>query len=149
MLKRTLAFTSILASLILAMTVCGWAEDGIEGVWLTEERDSKIEFVPCGTVLCGTVVWLQKPNDADGNPHRDINNPDPSLREREILGLTIFEGLSKTDEAGEWQGSVYNPDDGDTYKTVLTLQSDGTLEVKGCVLGGLICGTEYWTRTDL
>lgn len=149
MMKRTLALGCFLTVALLAALVGVRAEDGIEGVWLTEERDSKIEFVSCETVLCGTIVWLREPTDENGDPHRDVNNPDPSLREREILGLTIFEGLIQTDEAGIWQGTVYNPDNGEIYKTVLRLQPDGTLEVKGCVLGGLICGTEYWTRSEL
>ena len=93
------------------------------------------------------MVWLLKNADKEGNPFRDIRNPDASLRDRPILGLTIFRDLRPTDEDGEWEGLVYNPENGETYQTfILPLEGD-RLEVKGCVLAGFICGSEYWTRT--
>ena len=135
---------------ILAAGTALWSDTGsaapdIVGIWLTEDRDSKIEFVQCGEALCGRVVWLLRPTDANGRPYTDIRNPDTLLRSRPILGLTIFQDLKQSEDEPEWEGSVYNPDDGETYKTYLSVSPDGVLEVKGCVLGGLICDSEYWT----
>lgn len=138
----------VCASLLSMWAVAASASDGIMGTWLTEDRDSKIEFVQCGDSLCGNVVWLLEPNDENGQPYRDVRNPNAALRGRTILGLTIFPGLKPAQEANRWRGEVYNPEDGDTYKTVLSLLPNGTLEVKGCVLGGLICDSSYWTRSE-
>ena len=121
--------------------------DEILGTWFTEDRDSKIEFTPCGEAVCGHVAWLLEPADENGQPYRDVKNPNASLRGRTILGLTIFEGLKRTEAEGPWEGSVYNPEDGESYQTYLKITSNGQLEVKGCVLGGWICDSQYWTRT--
>ncbi len=138
----------VLAALLTMWAGATSAADSIIGVWLTEERDSKIEFAACGNVLCGRVVWLVKPNDEEGVPYRDIRNPNPELRDRTILGLAIFPSLTPADDADQWRGRVYNPEDGETYKTFVSLLPNGTLEVKGCVLGGLICDSSYWTRSS-
>ena len=138
----------VCAAVLSVWTTMASAEDAIIGIWLTEEHDSKIEFSHCGEALCGRIVWLLKPNDEEGQPYRDIRNPSPDLRDQTILGLTIFPGLTAAQEANRWRGRVYNPEDGDTYQTVVSLLPNGTLEVKGCVLGGLICDSSYWTRSD-
>lgn len=120
----------------------------IFGVWLTEDKDSKIQFTPCGVAVCGRVVWLLKPADDDGNPFKDFRNPNASLRNRPILRLTIFKDLTPSGKNATWEGTVYNPDDGETYKTFLSVAENGRLEVKGCILGGLICDSEYWTLAN-
>ena len=140
----------LIAGLLPALLpAAAFAEDGIVGVWLTEDRDSKIEFAACGDELCGRIVWLLQPEDENGMPYKDTRNPDPALRERPILGLTIFEGVRPTGDEGKWRGTVYNPEDGDSYKTFISLLQNGGLKVKGCILGGLICDSSYWTKSSL
>lgn len=148
-IARHLVLVLAAAVLTIVQPSPAGAEDGLIGIWLTEDRDSKIEFTMCGDVLCGRVVWLLNPHDENGLPFKDIRNPDPALRDRTILGLAIFQGVVPGTDARRWRGRVYNPEDGDTYKTFLSLLPNGTLEVKGCVLGGLICDKSYWTRSEL
>jgi uncharacterized protein (DUF2147 family) len=45
-----------------------------------------------------------------------------------------------------WSGDVYNTQDGRTYSGSFTLISDNAAALKGCVLGGLICKSQTWTR---
>lgn len=139
---------SCIVALLLQGAASALCAQEILGTWFTEERDSKIEFTPCGEVVCGHVSWLLQPADESGAPYRDVNNPNAALRGRPILGLTIFQGLRREETGGPWVGSVYNPEDGETYQTYLKITSSGQLEVKGCVLGGWICDSQYWTRTD-
>ena len=35
------------------------------GTWYTEDRDSQVRINKCGSALCGTLVWLKIPNDAN------------------------------------------------------------------------------------
>jgi len=50
------------------------------------------------------------------------------------------------DGANEWgDGTIWAPDDDKTYDSSMEL-SGNTLEVSGCVLGGIICRGQDWTR---
>ena len=110
------------------------------GVWMTEERDSKIQISQCGKALCARILWARTSSV-------DENNPNPSLRARSIVGLELSRDI-KPDSDGNWAASMYNPDNGKTYKTTLQRKGDGQLEVSGCVLGGLVCGSETWQRSS-
>ena len=59
-----------------------------------------LAVAPCGDELCGTIVWLSEPTLPDGRVKKDVSNPDPSLRDRTILGLTILRGLPGEPDAG-------------------------------------------------
>ena len=62
----------------------------------------------------GKFVWLSKPNNPDGTPRTDINNPDPKKRNRTSDQIVAVWGL--TYENGEWiNGSIYDPNSGKTY----------------------------------
>lgn len=121
-------------------------DDPIVGTWLTPKQDSKIEIAPCGDSLCGKIVWLAKPLRDDGSPRLDVNNDNEDLKQRPILGLEIVGGFEKV-EPGKWEdGRIYNPRDGETYKSKMELKGPNTLEVKGCVL--FICDGQEWTRVE-
>ena len=47
---------------------------------------------------------------------------------------------------GLWEGEVYNAVNGKTYSSRISLTAPDVLRIEGCVLGGLICGGENWTR---
>ena len=64
---------------------------------------SKIQVFRCGagkSQLCAKIIWLKDPIDSKGKALHDIRNEDPSMRDRPIVGLTIFAGLS-TERAGD------------------------------------------------
>lgn len=104
------------------------AED-ITGVWLRDSGISKVRFAPCGAAICGTIAWLKE-------------GADPNAK----VGQKVFFDM-KPDGDNTWAGSAFNPEDGKTYTGKMTL-SGGTLVTKGCVLGGLICKSVSWTRSN-
>ncbi|HXW19096.1 MAG TPA: DUF2147 domain-containing protein [Roseiarcus sp.] len=131
--------------LIFASVALAAADGGdLAGTWKTEHGDAKIRIAPCGPNLCGTIVWLAAPNDPAGRPVTDVNNPDPEKRDRPVIGLTILTGLTKSGE--RWRGRIYNSDDGKDYDLEVALLDERRAAVRGCVLGGLFCGGETWTR---
>lgn len=60
------------------------------------------------------------------------------------VGKTIMCGATKTGE-NKWKGSVLNLDDGQKYSGYVTLNGD-SLTLSGCVLGGIICKNDTWSR---
>jgi uncharacterized protein (DUF2147 family) len=119
------------------------------GTWLTEGGKSQVRLVNCGEALCGRVEWLKEPSDpATGKPKRDARNADPGKRDRPLIGVDILMGMRRGETPDQWAGDIYNPEDGKTYQARLTLQGARTLEVKGCVLAGLICKSQAWSRVN-
>ena len=47
---------------------------------------------------------------------------------------------------GEWEGSVFVPDLKRTFYSRLYRLSDKQIRISGCILGGLICKYQTWTR---
>ncbi|MBV9113036.1 MAG: DUF2147 domain-containing protein [Hyphomicrobiales bacterium] len=111
------------------------------GEWLIEDGDARVRIVPCGGELCGNVAWIK-----EGAPTVDVNNPDPAKRSRPLLGSAVLLGL-KPSGAGEWTGSLYDAENGRTYVGKLTIIDERHVKVAGCVLGGLICESQTWSRT--
>lgn len=102
----------------------------VTGRWYTAEKDSIVHIGQCGPVICGKVAKVLK-TPPGGGPAVDSNNPDPSLRSRPIQGITILSGFK--DAGGEWEGQIYDPRAGKTYRSTMAKQPDGSLKVKGCV----------------
>src|SRR5882757_10669845 len=116
------------------------------GNWLTEGSEATIRIANCGAELCGTIAAVREPTDpATGRPKTDKNNPDASKRNRPMVGVTIVLGM-KPDGPDKWTGQVYNAEDGRTYTGNITMQNARSLKLEGCVLGGLICKGQTWTR---
>lgn len=88
--------------------------------------------------LCGAIAWVKTPGT-------DRNNPDPAKRTVDIVGLPILLGMKLVSE-NRWEGQVYNAENGKNYLAYISLVEPDVLKIKGCVLGGLFCGGEKWTR---
>jgi len=75
---------------------------------------------------------------------RDINNKDANLRSRKLMNLQIISGFTR--ESDGWSGgSIYNGEDGGTYKATVTPIDADHLKVKGCIIWPL-CKSQTWTR---
>jgi uncharacterized protein (DUF2147 family) len=111
------------------------------GEWLIEDGEARVRIAFCGAELCGTVAWIR-----EGAASLDVNNPDPAKRSRPLLGSAVLLGLKPTGQ-GQWTGSLYDAQDGRTYIGKLTVIDERHIKVSGCVLGGLICQSQTWTRT--
>jgi uncharacterized protein (DUF2147 family) len=50
--------------------------------------------------------------------------------------------------ANAWQGTLYNFQDGKTYNGRMSMPNANSMSLSGCVLGGLICRSQTWTRVN-
>lgn len=114
------------------------AQQAIDGVYRDSGGYVEITVGRCGNYRCGEITRIvrRKP----GEPDNDVHNDNPDLRDRPILGISVLQNLSWDDDV--WRGRVYNPEDGDTYRTEVRRMANGSLEVKGCV--AIICRTRVW-----
>lgn len=137
------------AGVLLGLAAAGAAaaQTSPIGDWLTEGGEARVRIAPCAGDsgrLCGAIVWIGRPLNDEGRPWRDGNNPDPALRTRPILGLTLLEGF-RPDGAGGWtDGTVYDPKVGRRYRAEMTLTAPDRLRVSGCWL--IFCRGQDWRR---
>ena len=115
------------------------AAAAIEGQWLTDDGKAVVQIAACGQRLCGRIARVL---DTRANvPKTDVNNPDPRLRTRPLVGLQILSGYRSGSAAWE-NGRAYDPKTGSSYKSSLRLNADGSLRVTGCVL--FVCRSKRW-----
>jgi len=117
--------------------------DKIVGSWFIEDKTNKIEIFKAGETYSGKIVWLAK---LESNPNfqpKDKNNPNPELRNRNILGMDIINGLRYS--GGKWiSGTIYTPKRGIYADCEGELLSNGSLKIIVSKSG--FTKTQIWTR---
>jgi uncharacterized protein (DUF2147 family) len=120
--------------------------DRIKGVWLTEQKDGKVEIFRDGNAYLGRLIWGNTMLDENGKTRHDVLNPDPKLRSRPLQGMIIITGLVYED--GKWQnGKIYNSLSGKTYSLIATINGN-SLELRGYIGIPLLGKTTTWQRLD-
>ncbi len=130
----------------------------VMGTWLTASKAAQIRLMPCTDPargpVCGQIVKLIDPKDANGKPAvpeeiTDTRNADASQRGRKVLGMVMLYDFTKTADPNSFEGgTVYSGENGKTYKANLGLQTDGTLRLRGYVGTPLFGETQIWTRVE-
>ena len=116
------------------------------GVWIDDTGKGAVEITPCGTKLCGNIVWLQEPLSPKGKQLTDDLNPDKSQRSQPICGLQVIGNLVQQKD-GSWDaGWVYDPKTGDRFDLTIKLKAADKLAVTGYAGIKLLSETFTWTR---
>lgn len=118
-------------SLLLSSLV--YAEGELTGLWNTEKSEEgawlTVDIQPCGDKLCGTIVEAHEAKDDS------------------IVGTEMIKGMKKKTDTAYSKGKIYAPDTKKWYKSKMKLKGND-LKVSGCVLGGIICRSQTWTRAN-
>ncbi len=116
--------------------------NAIFGEWVNEKGDAKFKIYRKGDSFYGDITW------GTGGPTKDVNNPDPAKKERDLVGLTILNDF-KYEGKNLWSsGTIYDPKDGKTYSCKMTLKKPNQLEVRGYLGVSLFGRSEIWTRVN-
>ena len=85
-------------------TLAGVAQeaDKIVGIWWNDEKTTKIKVEKKEGKYIGTIVYMIPEKYENGEPPKDDENPDESLRNRSIVGLQILEGFEYNAKKKEW-----------------------------------------------
>ncbi len=130
--------------------------DPLLGLWATPAEDeggqAHVEIVRKGDGYSGRLVWLVEPvygtgdkKGMDGQAKIDRENPDPALRSRPTLGLVILEGFVRSGTNKWTEGTIYDPNDGKTYRCKMHLKGE-RLKVRGYIGISLFGRNTVWTR---
>ena len=151
-MKAKTLLLSLILSIFLIPALFAQNADQILGYWLTQDGDSQVKiFKATNGKYYGEIKWLKTPNEEDGTPKLDDNNPDPELQKKTVLGLQILKGFKFDNDDKEWvDGTIYDPKNGKTYKCFMWFEEgdDVTLHVKGFIGISLIGREVEWKRED-
>jgi uncharacterized protein (DUF2147 family) len=136
---KRLALLTVFFALALKPAISPALAADPSGDWLVEDGTARIRIALCNNSLWGVIGWEKRPG-------MDTENPDPAKRSRPTLGMPILINM-KPDGTNKWSGQIYNAKNGKMYEANVTLESDKALKVRGCILGGLLCGGETWARS--
>ncbi len=137
-MKTAIAILLFLSPIVVAAT----GPDDIVGVWLTDNDESKVQIYKEGNAYFGKIIWLKEPNDKNGHPKKDKNNPDASKRSNPAIGIFILKNVQYKN--GKWEGTIYGPKRGKEADCVLQLKGNDVLE--GTAFYGFMSGSKTWTR---
>lgn len=138
--------------LILSLSFLGtyaWAQnaDDIVGVWEPGHGKARVKIDNIDGKYYGRIVWLKEPNDPEtGKPKTDVNNPDASMKNVPLRGYRILKDFEYKGK-GEWaEGTIYDPETGNTYSSVITWKDENTLDIRGYVGVKTFGRSDTWRR---
>ncbi|MFO7721715.1 MAG: DUF2147 domain-containing protein [Bacteroidales bacterium] len=123
-----------------------WTGDDIIGNWYTAENKTVVKiYKNKSDYYFGKITWLKNPNEDDGKAKVDKENPDPKLRNTPLLGMLILKSFKF--DGDKWAGgTIYDPENGKTYKCTMKLTDNNTLDVRGYIGVSAIGRTTTWKR---
>ena len=147
-------------ALVAAGPVAAQDGDAILGVWATDPEGAggqgHVEVYKEDGKYFGKIIWLAEPvypaDDPKGPPgekRTDLNNPDPDLQDRPVIGLLITKDFVYNGKGLWHKGTIYDPDNGKTYKCKIKFgKNEKVLKVRGFIGISLLGRTTYWTRVQ-
>jgi uncharacterized protein (DUF2147 family) len=150
--KKSALLLSLAIGLVLFLGSNAYAQksnsNAVLGVWETEETKAHVRIYKEGDKFFGKIIKLQEPNNPDGTPKLDKENPDKNKKSRPILNLINLTDFTYAGKNTWEDGTIYNPKDGKTYSCVMTLIDENTLQVRGYVGITLLGKTQTWKRVS-
>ena len=146
--------TRLLIACVAVLLVAGqvWAQsdaDKILGVWETGSGKARVKIDKAGEKYIGKIVWLREPNNEEGKPKVDKNNPDEKLRAMPLLGYRMLKDFTYTGDNTWEDGTIYDPENGSTYSCEITMTDENTLDVRGFIGVSVFGRTDVWKRVQI
>ncbi|MDF0541984.1 DUF2147 domain-containing protein [Sphingobium sp. H39-3-25] len=110
-------------------------ESAFIGTWINPRGTVAVETRACGAALCGRVSWAAAQAQQDA--------ADAGVRA--LVGTEILQDFRPA-ASGRWEGTVFVPDMGRSFQSIIAMQDAGRMRVSGCILGRWICKSQVWRR---
>jgi uncharacterized protein (DUF2147 family) len=107
----------------------------IASEWRNPSNSVHVRIDKCGESICGTVTWASAKAIADARRGGTEN----------LVGTRLFRDLAPAGK-GKWKGKVFVPDIRQTFSGTLNFAAEDKMVGKGCVLFGVICKSQTWSR---
>jgi uncharacterized protein (DUF2147 family) len=108
------------------------AAQQICGKWESSEKNLIVQVYCEDDKFKAKIIWY---TDTGGKPMdywTDKRNPDPALRNRKILGMSVLRDLMYQPETNSWEnGIIYESKNGREWNASVRIDKNGSLKVKG------------------
>lgn len=139
--------TAGLAALVLTVTAGLTASESygsgaapvsaVHGTWINPKRTVTVVTSSCGQLLCGTIVSATPEVQAIA---KKAGAPP-------LVGSKLLRDYRQTGK-DKWQGKVFVPDRNASYYSTIKQLNANQLKISGCILGGLLCKSQVWSRVS-
>jgi len=134
-LSRLMLALALCLPLSLPTAAIAQEHESIIGTWRAPNNTLQVRTAHCGELLCGTVTYASAKAIGDAKSG-GYNN---------LVGTDLFQNYRATGP-GTWTGEVLIPKQGRTYLSRIVQQGPNKILISGCILGGLFCKSQVWTR---
>jgi uncharacterized protein (DUF2147 family) len=134
---RVLALAAAATVLSASAASATDGSSGAMGVWRNPKNSVHVKIEPCGSAMCGTVVWASPKAQADAKKGGTDR----------LVGLQLLRNFTPV-KPGVWRGKVFVPDLNGTFSGTAELVDAGTLKARGCLFVGFACKTQLWKKVD-
>tara|TARA_R110002111_G_scaffold249818_1_gene313903 strand:- start:841 stop:1314 length:474 start_codon:yes stop_codon:yes gene_type:complete len=148
----------ISTGLLLLAIVCSGAVnaqdkaegDKLIGIWEPSHGKAKVKVEKIGEKYYGKIVWLREPIDPETKAAKlDKNNPDEKMQNKPLRGYRILKDFQYTDK-NEWtEGTIYDPENGNTYSCIIKMTDENTLDIRGFIGVSVLGRTDIWKRLQM
>jgi uncharacterized protein (DUF2147 family) len=119
----------------MALAAASQPSGSIDGHWLNPQRTVLIRLAPCGEAMCGTVTWAAE-------RARQAARKGASV----LVGARLLSDF-RPGKNGQWKGIVFVPDHDVRVGGKIQVLDESRLKVSGCILRGMVCRSQVWTRS--
>lgn len=136
--RRLVAFAAAAAAFLMAgqSAVAQPAPADAYGVWRNPKDNVRVEIRPCGDAACGTVIWASPKAQAKAR----------AAGTQSLIGTQVLRNLQLDENRGVWRGKVFVPELNRNFTGLAEPVDARRLLAKGCVIGGLLCKSQVWTK---
>ncbi|MGV8880099.1 MAG: DUF2147 domain-containing protein [Sphingobacteriaceae bacterium] len=109
-------------------------ENLILGKWMSTKNNLIVDVYKEGKEFRAKVFWFSDKDNPSKpmNSRTDWKNPDENLKGRKLLGMDILKDLVYNPITRRWEdGLIYDPLSGREWSSVVYIDDNGTLNVKG------------------
>ena len=150
MKKVILLLTVLLLTLLNnQLSAQDYSSDAIIGVWETGSGKARVNIIKSGNYYYGRIVWLREPNNEEGKPKVDKNNPDESKITSPLLGMRMLAGFEFKGNNVWEDGTIYDPESGSTYNCIISLTDNNSMNIRGFIGISAFGRTDVWRRLEL
>jgi uncharacterized protein (DUF2147 family) len=135
-MKQIFAKLALIA-LAAAVPVTASAQAALEGHWKNPKGSVVVRVASCGDAYCGVVIEASQKAKATAKKGGTPN----------LIGTRILSGMKPTGD-GSFKGQAFDPKRNIRAPATIRLLGSSTLVVRGCLISGIICKEQRWTRVS-
>jgi uncharacterized protein (DUF2147 family) len=130
-----IVLTLIAAAALASAPSAAAAKAPIEGRWLNPKGSVTVRVAPCGDAYCATVVEATAKAKAKAERGGTTH----------LIGTQVMRDFRLAGN-GLYKGRAFDPKRNIHAPATIRMLGNSTLLVRGCLINGIICKEQRWTR---